>query len=89
VGVGEGLADIDESPQEAAQFQNVVASFAAALVETRDSRPECLAAHQAHRVEGPLSLGPAGQFIDRHDVGVLKLAGHLRLFEEAALGFGS
>ncbi len=83
VGVVEGLADADEGLQQFRAGQRVFTPLLAAPVVLADGLAQRLAADEAHGVERRPAFFGAAEFVDRHDVGVLKLPGDLRLREEA------
>ena len=74
VGVGDGLAHVDESAKELSQFQGPLAGASTGglvrLVEAVDGLLETVAADEAHGVERP-TLGVVSQAVDRDDAGVL------------------
>ena len=82
MGVADRLADVDEGRQQLLEL--AVIGRAAVAVELGDRLAERPAVDEFHRVERMVVLLAAGELIDRHDVGVLELAGDLRLLEEAS-----
>ena len=76
VGVGDGLTDADEPPQ---QLTERLGSRGGMVLG--DGLPQRQAPHELHGVVGA-SGGIASQGVDRHDTGVLELAGDLGLVDE-------
>ncbi len=82
VGVGDGVADPEEGPQERPEFERVELALGAATVELLDRLREGAALDEPHRVERLAALAGPHELMDRDDVGVLELAGDLGLFQE-------
>ena len=69
VGVGNGVAHVDEPAQQLAQRQRPLAGIAAGdirLVKAADGVLEVVAPDEAHGVERP-AIGVLAQAVDRHD----------------------
>src|SRR5690242_14151515 len=82
VRIVDGVADVDEPPQQLAQLQltraDGLSGRRAGCMEPLDRRLERVAPYQAHGVEGPaIPVGP--QAVDRDDTRVFQAAGDLRL----------
>ncbi len=81
VGVGDRLADVDESAQQAAELEAGIVGRRPGgprPVEAVDGLLEAVAADESHRVERP-AVGMTPQAVDRHDARMLEAAGDLRL----------
>ena len=91
VGIGDRLADVDESVEEVPQpphpFLGIAARLVVGLVELADRLLEADPADEPHGIERPAALVDP-QAIDRHDPGMLQPAGDLGFQQEpgAALG---
>ena len=84
VGVADGIADVDEPPQELTQLEGapgVVRVVATAVMEAVDGIGERFPADQPHRVEGTAD-GVAAEAVDGDDPRVLELPGELGLEHE-------
>ena len=85
VGVLDGVADVDEPPQQVAQLERAAARVAPERrvgVESLDRLLEAVSPDEPHRVVRPLAVvGP--QAVDRDDARVLQPAGDLGLEQEA------
>ena len=81
VGVLDGVADVDEPPQQVAQLERAAAGVAPERrvgVESLDRLLEAVSPDEPHRVERPLAVvGP--QAVDRDDARMLEPAGDLGL----------
>src|SRR5258707_12190261 len=88
MGVADSLANVDECSQQAALVQGLRGSLASPSMGVGYGLVQRLAAHQTHGVKGLIVLWPAGQFINRHNAGMLELSSNLRFLEEAPPSFG-
>jgi hypothetical protein len=77
------VARPDKGGQQLAQLQRPRLAAAAALVVGAGGLGQGAAADEAHGVERRLVVGPPADLVDGHDAGVLQLARHLRLAQEA------
>ena len=81
VGVLDGVADVDEPPQQVAELERAAAGVAPERlvgVESLDRLLEAVAPDEPHRVVRPAAVvGP--QAVDRDDAGMLEPAGDLGL----------
>ncbi len=85
VGVLDGVANVDEPPQQVAQLERaaaVVAPKRRVGVESLDCLLEAFSPYEPHRVVRPLAV-VSSQAVDRDDARVLQPAGDFRLEHEA------
>jgi len=82
VGIGDRVADVDDRLQQPPEFESRRRARPALLVVRFDGVAQRLAVDKPHRVERVSAVLVAGQFVHRHDVGVLQLARDLRLTDE-------
>ena len=81
MGVGQGVADVHEPPQQLPQCQPAlpgVAAWRVRLVEALDGRLEAVALDETHGVVGP-AIGVVAQPVDGHDPGMFQRAGDFGL----------
>ncbi len=84
VRVVDGVADVDEPPQQLAQLQRPASGVALQRlvgVEALDRLLEAVALDEPHRVVGT-AVAVGTQAVDRHDAGVFQAAGDLGLDQE-------
>jgi hypothetical protein len=83
MGVGDGVADAEEGLQERPEFERVDPALGASMLGRLDRLGEGAALDEPHRIEWFAALACPDELMDRDDVGMLKLAGDLGLFQEA------